>query len=129
MSVRICRRWPQSRAGCLRRLAWPRMEPGNPKRPLIRSAPARFRIGRTRVAERRCGEKRWLVLLCVGRQSETRSQEPVLMTYDGKRYRLELSRGDGRWLCRIDGRDVDVDVVLIRPDVLSLRVGNQVYEV
>jgi biotin carboxyl carrier protein len=55
------------------------------------------------------------------------------MTYDiaidGKSYRLELDRADGRWLCRLDGREVEVDAVLARPDVLSLRVGNQAYEV
>jgi biotin carboxyl carrier protein len=55
------------------------------------------------------------------------------MTYnvsiDGKNYRLELNRADGRWLCRLDGREVEVDAVLARPDVLSLRIGNQAYEV
>jgi biotin carboxyl carrier protein len=48
---------------------------------------------------------------------------------DGKNYRLELNRGEGRWSCRLDGRDFDVDAVLIRPDVLSLRLGNLAYEV
>ncbi len=55
------------------------------------------------------------------------------MTYDvsidGKHYRLELNRADGRWLCKLNGREVDVDAVLARPDVLSLRIGNQAYEV
>lgn len=55
------------------------------------------------------------------------------MTYDvaidGKTYRLELSRTDARWLCRLDGREVEVDAVLARPDVLSLRIGNKTYEV
>jgi len=55
------------------------------------------------------------------------------MTYevsiDGKNYRLELSREDGTWLCRVDGREIAVDAVLARPDVLSLRIGNQAYEV
>lgn len=55
------------------------------------------------------------------------------MTYDvaidGKNYRLELQRADGDWVCRIDGRRVEVDAVLARPDVLSLRVGNQAFEV
>ena len=55
------------------------------------------------------------------------------MTYDiaidGKSYRLDLNRADGRWLCRLDGRDVEVDAVLARPDVLSLRIGNLAYEV
>lgn len=55
------------------------------------------------------------------------------MTYDiaidGKAYRLDLSRVDGRWSCRVDGREVEVDAVLARPDVLSLRIGNSAYEV
>jgi biotin carboxyl carrier protein len=51
------------------------------------------------------------------------------VTIDGNNYRLELNRVDGGWSCRLDGRDVEVDAVLARPDVLSLRVGNQVYEV
>jgi biotin carboxyl carrier protein len=55
------------------------------------------------------------------------------MTYDvsidGKDYRLELERAEGRWLCRLDGREIEVDAVLARPDVLSLRIGNKAYEV
>lgn len=55
------------------------------------------------------------------------------MTYevaiDGKTHRLELSRDDGKWSCRLDGREIVVDAVLARPDVLSLRIGNQAYEV
>jgi biotin carboxyl carrier protein len=55
------------------------------------------------------------------------------MTYDitieGKNYRLELERSEGRWLCRLDGRAIEVDAVLARPDVLSLRIGNQAYEI
>jgi len=55
------------------------------------------------------------------------------MTYeiaiDGKTYRLDLSRTDGRWSCRVDGREVEVDAVLARPNVLSLRIGNKAYEV
>ncbi len=55
------------------------------------------------------------------------------MTYevaiDGKSYRLELNRAENRWLCRLDGREVEVDAVLARPDVLSLRIGNKAYEV
>ena len=55
------------------------------------------------------------------------------MTYDiaidGKSHRLELIRAEGRWSCRLDGREVEVDAVLARPDVLSLRIGNQAYEV
>lgn len=55
------------------------------------------------------------------------------MTYeisiDGKNFRLELNQTDGRWSCRLDGREVEVDAVLARPDVLSLRIGNKAYEV
>jgi biotin carboxyl carrier protein len=48
---------------------------------------------------------------------------------DGKTFRLELNRADSRWSCVLDGRDVEVDALLARPDVLSLRIGNRVYEV
>ncbi len=55
------------------------------------------------------------------------------MTYeiaiDGKSYRLDLSQAEGRWSCRVDGREVEVDAVLARPNVLSLRIGNKAYEV
>jgi biotin carboxyl carrier protein len=55
------------------------------------------------------------------------------MTYDiaidGKHYRLDLDQVEGRWSCRIDGRDIEVDAVLARPNVLSLRLGNKAYEV
>jgi biotin carboxyl carrier protein len=55
------------------------------------------------------------------------------MTYEvainGKSYRLELARADGRWSCRLDGHEIEVDAVLARPDVLSLRIGNKAYEV
>jgi biotin carboxyl carrier protein len=55
------------------------------------------------------------------------------MTYeisiDGKNYRLELSQTEGRWTCRLDGREIEVDAVLARPDVISLRLGNKAYEV
>ena len=51
------------------------------------------------------------------------------ITIDGKNYRLDLSQAEGRWSCRVDGRDVEVDAVLARPNVLSLRIGNKAYEV
>jgi biotin carboxyl carrier protein len=50
-------------------------------------------------------------------------------TIDGKNYRLELNRADGRWSCRLDGRELQVDAILTRPDVLSLLIGNKAYEV
>ena len=55
------------------------------------------------------------------------------MTYDiaigGKHYRLELDRVERIWSCRLEGREIEVDAVLARPDVLSLRIGNKAYEV
>ena len=55
------------------------------------------------------------------------------MTYeisiDGTNYRLELNQAQGRWTCRIDDREIEVDAVLARPDVISLRLGNKAYEV
>jgi biotin carboxyl carrier protein len=55
------------------------------------------------------------------------------MTYDvvidGKNYRLELNQAEGRWSCRLNGREIEVDAVLARPDVISLRIGNKAYEV
>src|SRR6266446_6746405 len=51
------------------------------------------------------------------------------VTINGKNYRVELNRADGHWSCRLDGRDAAVDAVLVRPDVLSLRIGNKAYEV
>ena len=55
------------------------------------------------------------------------------MTYDisidGKNHRLDLSQVEGRWTCRLDGREIAVDAVLARPDVLSLRIENKAYEV
>jgi biotin carboxyl carrier protein len=55
------------------------------------------------------------------------------MTYDisidGQHCRLDLEQVENRWLCRVDGREVEVDAVLARPNVISLRLGNKAYEV
>jgi len=55
------------------------------------------------------------------------------MTYeiaiDGKTYRLDLDQVEGCWSCRVDGREIEVDAVLARPNVLSLRIGNKAFEV
>jgi biotin carboxyl carrier protein len=51
------------------------------------------------------------------------------VTIDGKNYQLELNHAEGRWSCRLDGRDLEVDAIIARPDVLSLRIGNMAYEV
>jgi biotin carboxyl carrier protein len=51
------------------------------------------------------------------------------LAIDGKTHRLELDRPGGGWTCRLDGREIEVDAVLPRPNVLSLRIGNKAYEV
>jgi biotin carboxyl carrier protein len=51
------------------------------------------------------------------------------VTVDGKPHRLEIERAEGTWTCRLDGRAIDVDAVLARPNVLSLLVDGQSYEI
>lgn len=55
------------------------------------------------------------------------------MTYevivDGRPYRLEVAQKDGRWRCAVDGREMWLDPVLVRPNVLSLIIGGVSYEV
>ncbi len=55
------------------------------------------------------------------------------MTYDviidGKSRRLELERRKDGWSCRLDGREIPVDAILARADVLSLRIGDRAFEV
>ena len=48
---------------------------------------------------------------------------------DGRNYRLELNRTAERWECRLDGRQIDINVVLARRDVLSLIIGGKAYEI
>jgi biotin carboxyl carrier protein len=48
---------------------------------------------------------------------------------DGKSYRLELERGEKGWRCRLDGREVEMDAVLTRPDVLSVIIEGKAYEI
>jgi len=55
------------------------------------------------------------------------------MTYevsiDGKTHRLELARRDVAWECKLDGRDIQLDAVLARRDVLSILIDGKAYEV
>jgi acetyl/propionyl-CoA carboxylase alpha subunit len=51
------------------------------------------------------------------------------VSIDGAKHRLELNRAEGRWSCLLDGRQVEVDAVLARRDVLSLRIGDKAYEI
>ncbi len=55
------------------------------------------------------------------------------MTYeiaiDGKNHKLELNKVDNRWECTLDGERFNVDAVIARPNVLSLIVDGQAFEV
>jgi biotin carboxyl carrier protein len=51
------------------------------------------------------------------------------ITIDGQNYRLDLNHVEGCWSCRLNDRDFEVDAVLARSDVLSLRVADLAYEV
>ena len=51
------------------------------------------------------------------------------VTVDGKKHRLELQRAGERWQCKLDGKQVEADAIQSTPDVLSLIIGGNVYEV
>lgn len=51
------------------------------------------------------------------------------VTIDEKIYRLELDRPDGRWACRLDGREIQMDAVLTRADVLSILIEGKACEI
>ncbi len=51
------------------------------------------------------------------------------VSIDGKQYRVELTPSAAGWNCQLDGREVAVDAVLTRPDVLSILIGGQAYEI
>jgi len=55
------------------------------------------------------------------------------MTYDvivdNKTHRVELTRGETTWLCKVDGQEIEVDAELTARDVLSVLVGNKAYEI
>lgn len=51
------------------------------------------------------------------------------VTIDGKNYRLELDCSEGRWECRVDGREIQMDAILSRRDVLSVLIDGKSYEV
>jgi biotin carboxyl carrier protein len=52
-----------------------------------------------------------------------------MVQIDGKTYRLELERTDTGWRCWLDGREVPVDAVLARRDVLSVLIDGKAYEI
>jgi len=51
------------------------------------------------------------------------------ITVDGKPHRLDLDKAEGGWECRLDGREIKVDAVVTRRDVLSMLIDGHSYEV
>jgi len=51
------------------------------------------------------------------------------VTIDGKDFRLELERKEAGWRCRLDGRDIEMNAVLARRDVLSVLIDGKAYEI
>ena len=55
------------------------------------------------------------------------------MTYDvivdGKTHRLELTKGEKAWLCKVDDQQIEVDAVLTARDVMSILHGGDAFEV
>jgi biotin carboxyl carrier protein len=48
---------------------------------------------------------------------------------DGEDHRLELSQSGKAWRCKLDGHEVQIDAHLVRPDVLSILIEDQAYEI
>lgn len=48
---------------------------------------------------------------------------------DGTAYRLDLAREKSGWKCRLNGREVNLDAVLTRANVLSIVIDGTAYEV
>jgi len=55
------------------------------------------------------------------------------MTYDvivdGKTHRLELTKGETTWHCKVDGHAIEVDAALTARDVLSVLTAGDAFEV
>lgn len=51
------------------------------------------------------------------------------ITIEGKNYRLELDRVEGRWRCQIDGRSIEIDALLASPNVVSVLMDGKAYEI
>lgn len=51
------------------------------------------------------------------------------VTIDGTERRVELERVAGAWRCLLDGREVQLDAVLVQPHVLSILIEGRGYEI
>jgi len=47
----------------------------------------------------------------------------------GKTHRLDLTRVENQWQCRLDGREIPIDAEQVTPDTLSLLIEGQSFEV
>jgi biotin carboxyl carrier protein len=51
------------------------------------------------------------------------------VTINGKDYRLELERTEAGWRCLVNSRELQIDAVLARRDVLSILINGKAYEI
>jgi biotin carboxyl carrier protein len=51
------------------------------------------------------------------------------VTIDKNQYRLDLEQTEKGWQCHLNGREVRLDAVLTRPDVLSVLIAGKAYEI
>ena len=51
------------------------------------------------------------------------------VSIDGKSHRLELSRDEQGWTCKLNNRDIKLDAVLTRRDVMSVLIDGKAFEV
>jgi biotin carboxyl carrier protein len=51
------------------------------------------------------------------------------VSIDGHSHRLELKREEQGWKCHLNGKEIEIDAVLARPNVLSLIVNGASYEI
>ncbi len=51
------------------------------------------------------------------------------VTIDGQEHHLDLNFNGPRWRCLLDGSEVEMNPVLIRPDVLSILIEGKAYEI
>jgi biotin carboxyl carrier protein len=53
----------------------------------------------------------------------------MIVQIDGNEYRLKLKRTGGGWECLLNGREIAFETVLVRRDLLSLRIDGRVHEI
>jgi biotin carboxyl carrier protein len=48
---------------------------------------------------------------------------------EANKYQIELSKEHGQWRCKVDGKHIEIDAVVVRPNIISLLIENRAYEV